>query len=134
MRRMSPLVMANVSAAARARLDALQHQIVAWSKSGDLTPQVLNRLTVLVIGRRLPRKDNLAVQYFSRLLRQHGEGERIIYAEGLGDEPRALDLLATQRVDAQVGVDFFNDSGRMARDLLADAAREYLPILFDETE
>ena len=134
MRRMSPLVMANSSAAARARLDALQHQIVAWSKSGDLTPQVLSRLTVLVIGRRLPRKDNLAVQYFSRLLGQHGEGERIIYAEGLGDEPRALDLLATQRVDAQVGVDFFNDPSRMARDLLGDAAREYLPILFDETE
>ena len=41
MRRMSPLVMANASAAARARLDALQHQIVAWSKSGDLTPQVM---------------------------------------------------------------------------------------------
>ena len=91
-----------------------------------------NDLTVLVIGPQLPRKDNLAVQYFARLLGQPGEGKRLIYAEGLGDEPRALDLLATHLVDTQIGIDFFNDPNRMARDLRSDGTRDYLPLLLDQ--
>ena len=106
-RKMTPLLMANASAAARAALDLLHRQVCEWK--AELTPQEWNELTVLVIGRQLPRKDNLAVQYFARLLGQAGEGKRLIYAEGLGDEPRALDLLATHRVDTQIGIDFFND-------------------------
>ena len=117
-RKMTPLLMANASAAARAALDSLHHQVCEWK--GQLTPQDWNDLTVLVIDRQLPRKDNLAVQYFARLLGQPGEGKRLIYAEGLGNEPRALDLLATHLVDTQVGIDFFNDPNRMARDLLSD--------------
>ncbi len=138
-RRMTTLVMANAAAAARAALDALHHQVMAWK--ADLSPEEWSRLTVLVIGRQLPRKDNLAVQYFARLLGesrfllgQPGEGKRIIYAEGLAEEPRALDLLATYLVDTQVGIDFFNDPSRMTRDLLSDGAREYLPLLFDQPE
>ena len=86
-RKMTPLLMANTSAAARAALDSLHHQVSEWK--GQLTPQDWSDLTVLVIGPQLPRKDNLAVQYFARLLGQPGEGKRLIYAEGLGDEPRA---------------------------------------------
>ena len=129
-RKMTPLLMANASAAARAALDSLHHQVCEWK--GQLTPQDWSDLTVLVIGRQLPRKDNLAVQYFARLLGQPGEGKRLIYAEGLGDEPRALDLLATHLVDTQIGIDFFNDPNRMARDLLSDGTRDYLPLLLDQ--
>jgi len=129
-RKMTPLLMANTSAAARAALDSLHHQVSEWK--GQLTPQDWSDLTVLVIGPQLPRKDNLAVQYFARLLGQPGEGKRLIYAEGLGDEPRALDLLATHLVDTQVGIDFFNDPNRMARDLRSDGARDYLPLLLDQ--
>ena len=138
-RRMTPLMMANAAAAARAVLDAMHRQVMAWKAT--LTPQDWSRLTVLVVGRQLPRKDNLAVQYFARLLGepglamvQPGEGKRIIYAEGLGDEPRALDLLATHRVDTRVAIDFFNDPQRMARDVLSDVTRDYLPLLFDKPE
>jgi hypothetical protein len=129
-RKMTPLLMANASAAARAALDSLHHQVCEWK--GQFTPQEWSELTVLVIGRQLPRKDNLAVQYFARLLGQPGESKRLIYAEGLGDEPRALDLLATHLVDTQVGIDFFNDPSRMARDLLSDGTRDYLPLLLDQ--
>ena len=129
-RKMTPLLMANASAAARAALDSLHHQVSEWK--GQLTPQDWSDLTVLVIGPQLPRKDNLAVQYFARLLGQPGEGKRLIYAEGLGDEPRALDLLATHLVDTQVGIDFFNDPNRMARDLRSDGTRDYLPLLLDQ--
>jgi hypothetical protein len=128
-RRMNPLVMANVSAAARAALDAMHRQVCEWRT--ELTSEEWRRLTVIVIGRPLPRKDNLAVQYFARLLDLPGEGKRLIYVEGQVEEARALDQLATDRVDTQIAVDFFNDRHRMARDLLADAARSYLPILID---
>jgi hypothetical protein len=128
-RQMNPLVMANAAAAARAALDMLHRQVCQWK--GEMTPEEWSRVTVLIIGRQLPRKDNLAVQYFARLFGQSGEGKRLIYAEGLAEEPRALDLLATYRVDTQIGIDFFNDPLRMQRDLLADVARSYLPLLID---
>ena len=128
-RQMNPLVMANASAAARAALDILHRQVCQWK--GEMTPKEWSRVTVLIIGRQLPRKDNLAVQYFARLFGQSGEGKRLIYAEGLAEEPRALDLLATYRVDTQIGIDFFNDPLRMQRDLLADGAKSYLPLLID---
>src|SRR3954462_7953833 len=48
------------------------------------------RLTVVVMGRQLPRRDNLAVRYFAPLLGEPGEGRRIVYAESLFDDPKAL--------------------------------------------
>jgi hypothetical protein len=95
----------------------------------ELAPEEWETLTVVVMGTQLPRKSNLAVQYFARLLGEPSEGRRIIYAEALFDETRAIDLMATRLVDTQVGIDFFNDPMRMHRDLLADAAQNYLPIL-----
>jgi hypothetical protein len=128
-RRLTPLVMANVADAARAELDALQRHVSAWW--ADFSPEERRQLSVVVIGPQLPRKEHLAVQYFARLLGEPGEGRRIIYAEALFEESQALDLLATRTVDTQIGIDFFNDPLRMHRDLLADAARDYLPLLFD---
>jgi hypothetical protein len=128
-RRLWPLINTNASSAARIALDSLHRQVSEWKKR--LTPEEWKKLTVIVMGTQMPRKGNLAVQYFSRLLGELGEGRRIVYAEALFDEPRAIDLLATRLVDTQVGVDFFNDPLRMHRDLLSDAAEDYLPILID---
>ncbi len=85
----------------------------------------------MILGSALPRKQGLTVQYFARLLGEPGEGPRIIYAESIRDEAKALDLMATRAVDTNIGVDFFNDPARMHRDLLSDAARDYLPLLID---
>ena len=126
-RRMWPLIRTNSESAARSALDSLHRQVGLWR--GQLSAEEWNRLTVVVMGTQLPRKGNLAVQYFARLLGEPGEGPRIVYAEALFDEARALDLLATRLVDTQIGIDFFNDPLRMHRDLLSDAAQEYLPIL-----
>jgi hypothetical protein len=126
-RTMTPLVMANVADAAKAAIDMLHRQVLAWKS--QMSVQEWSTICVLVTGRQLPRRDNLTVQYFAWLLRTSGENERIIYAEGLADEPRALDLLATHRVDTGIGRDFFDDSKRMKRDLLADGARDYLHFL-----
>jgi hypothetical protein len=88
------------------------------------------RLTVIALGGQLPRRGNLAVQHFARLLGEPGEGRQGLYAEGLGGEQRALDLLGTRLVDEGLGATFFGDPARLHRDLLCDAAKEALDELF----
>ena len=126
-RRMAPLVMENVTEAARAQLDAMHVQVSAWRR--DLSPQEWNQLHVLIIGPHMPREDLVVTQYFLRLLDEPREGRRVVYAESLWEEPQALDLLGTHLLDGSVGEAFFGDYMRMHRDLLGDAAREYLPRL-----
>jgi hypothetical protein len=123
-----PEIDANTADAARAQIDGLHRQMSAWK--AKLTDKEWSQLTVVVMGSQMPRRDNLAVQYFARLLGEGGEGRRIIYAEALFDEGKALDLLGTHLVDTRVGEAFFADPQRMHRDLLGDAARTYLDTLF----
>jgi hypothetical protein len=125
-----PLLDENTRDAARLQIATLHEQTSAWRRT--LTEEEWKRLTVIVLGGQMPRKDNVAVQYFARLLGEPGEGRRIVYAEGLGDEQRALDLLGTHLVDTRVGAAFFDDPARMHRDLLGDAAKEALDKLFDD--
>jgi hypothetical protein len=128
-RRMTPFVMANADEAGRAELDALHRQVIAWRS--QMTEGEWKGLSVVIMGPQLPRKENLVLQYFTRLLGEPGEGTRITYSESIYDESKALDLMATRTIDTGIGVDFFNDPLRMHRDLLADAARDYLPLLID---
>ena len=127
-RTMRPLLDADAADAARAEIDALHKQMTAWK--AKLSDQDWNRLTVVVMGSQLPRKDNLAVQYFTRLLGEKGEGGRVVYSEAIWDEGKALDLVTTRSVDAGIGAAFFGDPERMHRDLLGDAAKAYLDELF----
>ena len=79
---------------------------------------------MIVQGMQTARAENAAVQYFARLFAEtSGEGRRVVYAEGLGDEERALDLLGTLRLDGKLSVAVFGDPFRLYRDLPADAAR-----------
>jgi hypothetical protein len=131
-RRMRPLLEANAAEAARAQIDALQRQMKVWK--GRLTDAEWGQLRVIVMGTQLPRQGNLAVQYFARLLGEAGEGGRVVYAEAIFDESRALDLLATRLIDTRIGTAFFEDASRMHRDLLSDAAKEYLDELFPKVK
>jgi hypothetical protein len=123
-RKAAPLVLDNVADAARLQLDGLHRQATAWKK--ELSPEEWRRLRVVVIGSALPRKDNVAVQYFARLLGVPGEGPRLVYAESLWDEAKAVNLLGTHELDTAIGSAFFADPKRMHRDLLAAAAAEHL--------
>lgn len=129
-RSMAPLVLANVTEAAEAQLDATHAQISAWRR--DLTAGEWSRLHVVIIGPHMPREDLVVTQYFLRLLHEPKEGGRVVYAESLWEEPKALDLLGTHLLDGGVGAAFFGDPLRMHRDLLADAAARYLPRLLPQ--
>jgi len=95
---------------------------MAWRK--EMSAEEWASLTVIVQGPQTPRAGNAAVQYFARLFGEtSGEGRRVVYAEGLWDEEKAVDLLGTLRLDGKLSVAVFGDPFRMYRDLLADAAR-----------
>ncbi|MFN7998990.1 MAG: hypothetical protein U0Q18_35535 [Bryobacteraceae bacterium] len=129
-RGMAPLVMENVAEATRAQLDATHAQVSAWRR--DLSPEEWNRLEVVIIGPHMPREGLVVTQYFLRLLHEPKEGRRVVYAESLWEEKKALDLLGTHLLDSSVGEAFFGDGMRMHRDLLGDAATQYLPHLLPE--
>jgi hypothetical protein len=123
-RQMTPVLLENVDEAAKVELDALHSHVTEWRHR--MTPDEWKALHVVVMIAHMPRDEELTVQYFQRLLDEHAEGHRIICAEGLWEEPGALELLATHLIDGAAGVAFFGDYMRMHRDLLADAARAYI--------
>jgi hypothetical protein len=126
-RAMAPLVMQNVTEAAHVQLDAIHAQMSAWRR--ELSPQEWSRLHVVIAGPHMPREDLVVTQYFLRLLHEPREGGRVVYAESLWEEAKALDLLGTHLLDGSIGEAFFGEYLRMHRDLLGDAAKEYLPRL-----
>jgi len=123
-RQMAPVLLENVDEAARVELDALHSNVTEWRHR--MTPDEWKALHVVVMVAHMPRDEELTVQYFQRLFDDPIEGHRIICAEGLWEEPRALELLATHLIDGAAGVAFFGEYMRMHRDLLADAARAYI--------
>jgi hypothetical protein len=123
-KQMTPVLLENVDEAARIELDALHSHVTEWRN--EMTPDDWKAVHVVVMVAHMPRDDELTVQYFQRLLDEPIEGHRIICAEGLWEEPRALDLLATHLIDGSAGAAFFGEFMRMHRDLLADAARAYI--------
>jgi hypothetical protein len=123
-RHIAPVLLENVDEAARVELDALHSHVSEWRD--QMTPDEWKALHVVVMVAHMPRGEELTVQYFQRLFDEPIEGHRIICAEGLWEEPRALDLLATHLIDGNAGAAFFGEFMRMHRDLLADAARAYI--------
>src|SRR6266513_1694102 len=123
-KQMTPVLLENVDEAARAELDALHSHVTEWRH--QMTPDEWKALHVVVMGAHMPRDEEITMQYFERLLDEPVEGRRIIFAEGLWEEPRALDLLGTHLLDGSAGAAFFGEFMRMHRDLLSDAARVYI--------
>jgi hypothetical protein len=74
----------------------------------------------------MARDREIAMQYFTRLLGEATEGHRLIFAEGLFEEPKALDLLGTHLLDGAASTAFFGDEMRLHRDLLSDGATKAL--------
>jgi hypothetical protein len=110
--------------AAAMQLEALARVVPTWR--AGLAPGEWEVLRVVVIGSHMARDGEIAWQYFARLLGEAREGGRLVFAEEKWDPRDALALLATHRVDRDLGEAFFGDPERMHRDLLADAAGVWL--------
>ena len=115
-------VLANGAGAARAQLRGTHKQVMEWKK--EMTAEEWDAVTVIVPGAQAARAENAAVQYFARLFGEsNGEGRRVVYAESLWDEEKAMNLLGTLRLDSKLSEAVFGDRFRMHRDFLADGAR-----------
>ena len=55
---------------------------------------------------------------------------KIIYAESIFSDKKALQLLGTSLLDTQISNGYFSDPWRMHRDLLGNAAAVYLDQLW----
>lgn len=100
-------------------------KIVRKWKSG-MSKEAWSKLRVVITGGHMARNQGRTMQYFSRILKQKAEGDRLVYFEGSDDESKALDLLATHVLDRQAAKAFFHDPWRLHRDLLSDGAKRYL--------
>ena len=95
-----------------AQINLYQTHLTRWRR--QLTREQWQQLKVVVIGSQMPRKGNLAVQYFAKLLGVPGEGKRIVYAESLWGEKKALALLGKYELDRKAATAFFNEPDRLA--------------------
>jgi hypothetical protein len=130
-RDLGPLMLENVAEAARAQIDQMRAQTLKWRS--EMPAEDWARLVVVVRGRQTPRRMNIGTQFFAKLLGEPAhnlgyplESRRLVYAESLatGDDGRTL--LATTLVDGDASEAFFGERWRLSRDILADAAEEYL--------
>ena len=113
---------ANLLAAADVEMAHYHRQLQAW----NLPDAAWQKARVVICGSQMPRRDHRVVQLLSAWLNVAGEGKRIVYAEGIYEEQRALNLLATHALDAESATAFFGDDARLDRDLLADGAAKYV--------
>ena len=121
------------AAAARTQLDVL-HGHILRIKQTVLSRDEWRDFRVVVMGPHMAHKEDLFLQYFSRVLHTPMYADRrLVYYEG-DDPDAALDLLGTTLIDARVSHAFFKDQARLHRDVLADAAKDYLTELLAEHE
>ncbi|MCX7355699.1 MAG: hypothetical protein NTY59_12890 [Alphaproteobacteria bacterium] len=126
-RSLEPALMSAAREAARVQLNGLDRASRRFR--ADLGEEAWSRTYVVVLGVRQARVGNLQYSYFQRVLGPVADNKRLIYAESVFDETKALELLGTILLDREIGVAFFDQEYRMERDLLSDATAEYLPVL-----
>jgi len=126
------LMLDNNTRAQRAALDGLHAAVTAWLER--LTEDVRAKLCVVVLGSHQARSQDIAMEYFQRLLGQQAatgaaHEDRLIYAESASGEEGAIDLIARHFIDQDAGEAFFGDRMRMQRDLLSEGAADYIESL-----
>ena len=100
---------------------------MSWLEAGLITS--FENITVAACTAHMSRKQDLAVQYLTRMLSLSAAEDvpnRMIVYDGESGLPGAMDQLAAALVDWDAGSAFFQDPGRLNRDALSDAATEYL--------
>ena len=111
----------NLDRATAYRIDNYHAQATAWR--AELGPEKWAALRVVIPGSSMARRHSLTTQYFAKLLGEPGESDRIVYAESLFDEQKALERLGTHMFDMQIGEDFFRIAGACTEMHLAHLLR-----------
>ena len=93
-----------------------------------LLPGEKEKLHAFTYGPRGPRSGNLIVQYLAHLLGQNSfiESERVIYGEGLNNQESAVNLVSKHNLELALGQLLFEDSLKLQKDVLSDAAYQIL--------
>jgi hypothetical protein len=121
---MGPLALLNADDAEELEMNEVDRIVRQWKS--EMSPEEWKNLRVIVCDGHMPRDQEREMLYFSALLGEDREGHRLIFSENGDDEQKVLDLLATHRLDEQIGISFFHDPWRMHRDLLGDGAKHWL--------
>ncbi len=121
---LSETLMRNGADAVAAQLSLINQIVTGWKN--EMSADEWKRLRVILTAGHMPRERLVTWQYFSGLLNQKREGERIVIMEGLDDVDKGIELLGTHMLDEKIAVDFFGDRRRMHKDLLSNGARLYL--------
>lgn len=121
---LSPDIMRNIDEAARNQLSLVNQQMTKIQQ--QLTSEAKAKLFVILPGVKMPRQENILGQYFSKYLNEKMDSKRLIYAEGLTDTQQVLTLVGTWQLDSVLSAEFFHNSERMEKDVLADNAKRYL--------
>jgi hypothetical protein len=131
-----------INEAARCRINALQE--VTEKIRSEMEEDCWKRIAVIVLGPPLPRTGDVAMQYFSSILklrppssslcphlRQQNASsyQRLIYAESIWTEKEAIGLLATHIADEELGEVFLQDPNAMHQDILSAAGAAHLEML-----
>ena len=137
-----------INEAARIRLAALHVEVQQIQSTIDL--EDWKKVCVVVMGPPMPREGELSMQYFEKILKttvstkkcpytraltssSHLYGkQRLIYAESIYEEDKALDLVTTHICDEEVGRVLLNDESAMRADVLQDAAKKCLKEMFSD--
>ncbi|MEN9344037.1 MAG: hypothetical protein RLZZ453_824 [Chlamydiota bacterium] len=135
-----------IEKAARIRLAALHAEVMQIRSAIDL--EDWKRVCVVVMGPPMPREGELSMQYFGKILATtafptkcpyaraltstvHLNGkQRLIYAESIYEEDKALDLITTHICDEEIGRVLLNDESSMRADILKQAAKGCLETMF----
>jgi hypothetical protein len=126
------LMLDNNTRAQHGALDGLHTAVTAWLTR--MTEDMRAKLRVVVLGSHQARSQDIAMEYFQRLLGEQAatgaaHEDRLIYAESASGEDGALDLIARHLIDQDAGAAFFGDRMRMQRDLLSEGAADYIESL-----
>ena len=123
-RTLAPLVLANADDAAEAHLKKLNSTVESWRTR--MTAEEWKSFHVVIMSAHMAREREVALQYFQKLFGETSEGRRIIMAEGVFEESKALELLGTHLLDGAASRAFFGDPERLHRDLLSDGGTKAL--------
>jgi len=121
---LSNTLMQNADDGVAAQLAVMNEIVSGWKR--EMPEDDWSRLRVILTSGHMARERLVTWQFFSGLLHEEKEGDKIIVMEGIDDFDKGVDLLGTHMLDEKIGVDFFGDRWGMHKDLLSNGARLYL--------